>query len=255
MYQTTGFRYLYLKQYLSHALVLVAFVFSLFQPDNAFALLINIDFDQSIADRRPSDEFGAASGQAGVWNQIRLGSASNLLDINGNATSAGTTVSAFSDAGQAFFPTNDAQRLLNDNFLSGVNLIPRDWFVTITGIPNKVYDLYLYAPTNSLVSTGLMAVNGTSLSELLGNDLGLLVEGESWILTQVDVIDGTLSITGTPDGGNRAFAGLAGLQIIPEPGTLTLIGLGLAAIICWRRHTSTKGRGLTFQCNSLAGAP
>ena len=97
-----------MKQYLSYVLVLVAFVFSIFQTDNAFALLINIDFDQSIADRRPSDEFGAASGQAGVWNQIRLGSASNLLDINGNATSAGITVNAFSDAGQAFFPTNDA---------------------------------------------------------------------------------------------------------------------------------------------------
>ena len=98
-----------------------------------------------------------------------------------------------------------------------------------------------------------MAVNGTSLPELLGNDLGLLVEGESWILAHVDVIDGTLSITGTPDGGNRAFAGLAGLQIIPEPGTLTHIGLGLAAIMYWRRRTSTKSRGLTFQRNGLAG--
>lgn len=123
MYQTTGFRYLYKKQYLFHVLALVAFIFSLFQTDNAFALLINIDFDQSIADRRPSDEFGAASGQAGAWNQIRLGSTNNLLDIYGNATAADITVSAFTDAGQAFFPTNNTQRLLNDNFLSGVNPI------------------------------------------------------------------------------------------------------------------------------------
>jgi hypothetical protein len=257
MYQTMRFRDLYTKKYLSHVLASVAFAVTLFQTHNAFALLINIDFDQSIAARRPSDGFGAASGQAGVWNQIRRGSTSNLLDINGNVTTADISVSALSSAGQAFFPTNDAQRLLNDNFFSSVSSVPSDWFVTITEIQNQVYDLYLYAPTNSLVSTGLMTAMGTSLPELLGNDLGLLVKGESWIRTQVDVIDGTLSISGTPDGASRGFAGLAGLQLmpVPEPETSILIGLGLATLVYWRRRTSTKDRGLVFPRKSPAGFP
>jgi hypothetical protein len=237
---TLRFQNMQMKQYLSHVLASVVFLSGLCGTDSALALLINIDFDQSIAERRPSDDFGAASGQTGVWNQVRLGSSSNLLDVNGNVTSVEITVSAFTDSGQAFFPTNDAQRLLNDNFLSGINAVPSDWAVTITGLPNTANDLFLYAPTNSLVSTGLMTVNGMSLTELLGNDLGLLVEGESWIAAQVEVAGGTLSITGTSNGGSRAFAGLAGLQLVPEPGTLALLCLGFVGIASSRLHLMTK---------------
>ena len=104
MHPTPKSRNLHMKQYLSHLTALIVFLFGLLQTDSAFAVLINIDFDQAIPERRPSDEFGAASGQAGVWNQIRRGTTSNLLDINDNATSAAITVTAFSSAGQAFFP-------------------------------------------------------------------------------------------------------------------------------------------------------
>src|SRR5579859_3206160 len=76
---------------------------------------INIDFgDQNPV---PSSAFGAASGQAGVWNNVNsLGTTNNLVDLTGTPTSISVDVGALTIDGASgnYVAGNDTSALRAD---------------------------------------------------------------------------------------------------------------------------------------------
>jgi hypothetical protein len=66
--------------------------------DYAAAQNINIDFGAYYG--TPSNAFGAASGQTGVWNTLGNGATPNLLDITGANSGVTATVSSYDDTGR-----------------------------------------------------------------------------------------------------------------------------------------------------------
>jgi len=177
----------------------------------AFADSINIDFGSGRG--IPPSSYGAASGQAGTWNQIVRGTTSNLLDVSGVPTSVNIVVNA-SSLGGAGPASNDDQKLLNDNFHSSP-AASLTWSVNLSGLVDQPYDVYLYAPTNISVSTGNMTVNGSPIGQLIGDPNGLLIQGTSYEKYNTTVSGGLLTLSGSVSGTSFSFGGLAGMQLVP----------------------------------------
>jgi hypothetical protein len=169
-----------------------------------------------------------------VWNNVGvLGTVSDLLDTLGHVTSADITVSADSPEGTGGPASTDATRLMHDNIYS----VPGStWSVSLSGLANGLYDVYLYDPMNMFLGTGSGSVNGVTFASINGNFAGTFTRGANYLLlTEIVVANGLLSASGGEAG---ALAGLAGLQLVekkvtpeavPEPGTLMLLG---AAFTC-----------------------
>lgn len=108
-------------------------------------------------------------------------------------------MAASSGTGRADTPTNDPERLLFDNFYS-VAAGPSDvsdWTVDLTGPDNDLTRLILYAPSNTTVSTGLITVNGTGVSEKAGSAIADFIDGASYKILHTNVTGSTLSPSGT----------------------------------------------------------
>ena len=178
----------------------------------ALSSSFNVDFGRESG--VPSDTYGAASGVAGVWDIALHNTSKSLVDTRGENTLAVISVSATND-GAGFVATtiDDTYKLINDNFYT----CSGSWVVTISSLSNGLYNLYVYAPSNTIVSTGVMTINSNSASELTGtnSDPRQLINGVSYSMHQVDVADGTLSLFGTTTGSSYSCAGLSGLQISP----------------------------------------
>lgn len=162
----------------------------------------------------PANSFGASSGQSGIWNEISLGTTNSLLDVEGMVTTVDISVSGDSDTGGAALPPQptDAQLLLTDNIYSNVSPA---WSVQFIGLSDGFYDIYLYAPSNTAVTTGIMTVNGNTIGELSGSADGLLIDGVSYTRVQTTVNEGILSLSGTHVDVTANYAGLAGVQLSP----------------------------------------
>ena len=168
---------------------------------------VNIDFGTQNA--VPASTYGAA-GRAGVWTQAGLG-ITPLVDRSGAAIA--TTVEVQSGSGLGFTGvggTTDDQLLLNDNFFSSGGA---QWTVILSGLTQGSYSLWLYAPANSIVSTGAMTIDGgggvTSDSTGLPGGVSTLILNTSARNYVVGVNSSTLTIK----GASATFSGLAGLQI------------------------------------------
>ena len=194
----------------------------------AIAASINVDFGDYVA----PDTFGAV-GEVGAWNKINsLGITTNLFDTSSFSTSVSLTLSASSAGGAAALPTTDAEKLLFDNFFrqSSDNT---DWTVDLAGLSDGLTRLIIYAPSNTLVSTGLMTINSISYSELFGSATADVIEGVSYMIIETNVTGGALSLSGTTVGSLKNNAGLAGIQLssVPIPATVWLFGSGLLGLV------------------------
>ena len=193
----------------------------------ASATGFNIDFGSAFPGLPSS--YGAASGQAGTWNDVSA--SGTLLDTTGSLTSVAVNLIAVGSViGQAGDNTTLNERLLGDNFF-----FDSGWDISISNLPNGLYDVYYYASMSLAVSTGAFSINGTPVNEVLGiatNDPPLTQSDSYDVLTSVSVVSGTL-VFSQVGGGTFGNVGLAGLQLVPvpEPASLALLAFGLLAIV------------------------
>ena len=187
-------------------LCLLAFVAS-----RAQGQAFNFDFGEDYQGLPAS--YGAASGLMGSWNDIvTTGAMPNVVDVHGNSTAVTLTLTADVPFGRIGAGSTNDDALLRDNFYSNVG---NAWSVALTGLVNTLYDVYYYAPSHSLVSTGTFDVNGESGVDLLGDDNSAMINGVSWqVIEDVPVTTGTMQFSSISTTGIR---GLAGIQLaIPE---------------------------------------
>lgn len=164
---------------------------------------INIDFGDQHG--TPSATFGAASGLAGFWNEINPGVTSALIGTDGFSTDVDISVVANRPGHTVLVSADDAERLLNDNFYDAGT-----WTVDLIGLADGPYTLFVYAPTHTSVSSGIMQINGVAAGELPGSAAGTLVEGVSYAEFPITVSDGALSLSGTTSGSSPSLAGSDG---------------------------------------------
>jgi len=195
------------------AIILSGFLF-LLPVNHGFAQDFNIDIGSPTPHGTPSIGYGAAAAQAGFWNQIGGVGPTTLTDISSTATAATISLSYYSMASWSTGTPPDADKLLADNLYA-----TGSWTATVAGLTNGNYDIYLYAPCHSSMSTGTMSVNGTSVASLPGDSSSPydLILGTTYATLQVTVSAGSLSLSGT--GGDSDWVGLAGIQIVGEPPT------------------------------------
>ncbi len=205
--------------------------------NSAHATPLNFDFGSMGG--LPSAGFGAASGQTGTWNKItQLATNSGIVDIYSNTTSVEVTIVA-SIAGNSPLPVGDANNLMEDNFYSRIG---ESWSISITGLTDGMYDVYLYEPHNPNVGTGSGSLNFNAFTHINGNFYnGSFVQGSNYhLLSNVDVTGGTLTANGSQP---RGYSGLSGMQIVsgqqapvPEPATMFLFGTGIAGLAAVSRR-------------------
>jgi hypothetical protein len=127
---------------------------------------------------------GAAAGQPGVWNEAPIG-VTALVAGGGN-------------------------EMIRDNFYSNPG---NGWSVDLTGLENGSYVVYVYAPTNTAVSTGAFTLNGEAFASMPGDSTGAYIEGVSYISAAVEVDAGSIAMSGS----DPSFNGLAGMQVVSTP--------------------------------------
>ncbi len=207
-------------------------------------MILNIDFGKGKG--TPDARYGAA-GPAGNWNTIdELGLTENLVDASGNLTS----VSIFTDGTGAnggtganeICPCSDQQALLSDNFWKTGG----GWSLTVQGLAQGVYDVYLYAPSHKM-QTGFIDIEGMTLNSLPGG-IGSFDEGVNWRLVQGLELDGTLAVSNAVGGGT--WTGLAGLQIVgvPAPATGVVFVIGLVCVLSSKLLVADLLRRLSPSC-------
>ncbi len=169
----------------------------------------------------PRSGFGAAPGMSGFWNGISaLGVTSNLIDLGGNITNASIDVKGgyLGYSQTPILPLDgDANLLLQDQLQS----VPRErWSVTLTGLADGTYTVYLYGSPKDLVSPSIDfqlgdgTANGVPFSTIAAFTSpwsGVFTEGVTHRRVEgVHVSGGILFIQGI----GSYFSGPSGVQLL-----------------------------------------
>jgi hypothetical protein len=174
----------------------------------------NFNIDVGSLHGTPSDAYGAASGQTGPWNTVGTAINPFLTDTSNSPTSVMIGVTADTDEGSGpSCATADGIASLSDNIYTQHGT----WAVNLWGLANDTYVVFLYAPSNEYVATGDMLVNGTPVASVAGTTDCDVTEGVGMARVTVDVLDGTLAMTGDSTGTGFDYAGIAAIQIMVDP--------------------------------------
>jgi len=207
---------------------------------HAWAASYNIDLGEG---RFPTDTYGGAAGQPGLWNRVPLAGPGPIFD-----TSGGNPLEYFSygfDTSVLSPPTGappEEEALVGDGYIASRSPV---YMIDIHGLFGT-YDVYLYDISDREYSTGLLTVNNMRLGEANGTGIftGGLVLGVDYLVASSVVTDGALHIEGL--SGVQPI-GLAGIQIveiaaIPLPAALPLFLTGLVGLgILGRKRRRSGG--------------
>jgi len=202
----------------------------------ASAQQFNIDFGSHFTGL-PST-YGAAAGQTGSWNDvISLGLTSGLVDLSGSPTDVDVTITSNNPAGNVNNQNSNDQILLTDFFFSTDG---NAWSVEFANLDAGLYDVYVYAPRNTIVSTGDFTVNGVSVSDLPGAET--MIEDISYTVVSGVIVSGaeTLSLLSTSTVGNRGLSGIQLVSVVPEPSSLALFSAGALGLLGYGRQRRKK---------------
>lgn len=227
-------------------------------PAPALGQFFNIDIDCEdgsppfLGSGVPSSSFGAASGQTGVWNLLNGLSTAPipLVGLNGAATGATVTVSStvFLSCLSYNNPTNtgDYALLLNDASQAGTIVQGGSLTYTFNGIANGSYEVYTYASApqgdlGQLTASSVFVPGSTSANPQFvsgpetGNAFAL---GITHSIHDILVTNNTLivDVSELPVGTYPAYVAGFQIQSVPEPGTATMLGLGIAIAAFLRRR-------------------
>lgn len=192
---------------------------------NLSAQSFNIDLGSEYPS--PGSAYGAAAGQAGHWNKLGdFGDSLRTLDGLVSNVFLDLTVSGVGFSGPGL---TDDERLLGDNLLDCTN--PDSWSLEFFGLQPGLYDLFVYAPANTLVSLGPAQASQVGLPDIQG-DLLFLQFGTSWTQATVSVSAGSFSIFASASEFDGCV-GISGLQLqyrgeAPAPRSAVNIDFGRA---------------------------
>jgi len=203
----------------------------------------NVDFSNGGASApAPSNAYGAAAGQAGVWNNFTTAvvAGAPLVDVAGAATGVTLSLTA---GGFMFDASNsnpngvitpagsDDEFFMDDVWDSPVNAT-----ITVGNPPAGPYQLYVYGGSPDSGTT-FMQFNVGAASQSVGGQWTnpfTFQQGVTHALFNVNHAGGDLVI-GVPDV--PGFESVNGLQIapIPEPASIGLLLVGATGLMRRRR--------------------
>lgn len=186
-----------------------------------FAQAINIDIG-STQFGVPSNGYGAASGQTGVWNQVQSPLAqagAALVDVSGGATSVVLSAQSSSGGSIPDFAFDNAQTSGDDQALMDDLSDCGNSAWTISGLSNGLYSVYVYAwapdsPTGFFSAVTLRDGNfGTTIVGGM-NWAGFHNPG-NYVFDRVEVTGGQLIVDIAQSQATPSS--LNGIQVVPIP--------------------------------------
>lgn len=223
---------------------------STFGYPQAFNIDIDLPSPPELGGGAPSNTFGAAASQQGVWNAVYYADRGPrlLYDTGGQLTRAAISVGSSSgelDGGAFRFGgnTGDFAQLLNDA-CSGSTVVQGGVLTySFAGMAQGVYDLYTYAvPITGTTTFAPVFVAQADDQQtqvvtgpMPGNQFGYLKTHSRHRLTLAAGSGFDVVLARQP--GQVGPVQVNGFQIVPVPEVPSLLSLSLfcSMIVCWRR--------------------
>ena len=229
------------------AVLLVALGTAIFCCGISQATLINVDFGTTDASSDIQSGAAVIGSSGDTWNGFTTGSETDLALVDAGAQSTGVTMSYSNNGGGVYYGstafTGGSYEPLMEDYLYGAMTTAVGFTVTLSGLEEGDYELYLYslgASTNRIATfTATTSVGSTSVTIGPAGSIGTFVEEVNYGVLQVAVgSSDALTIQGAAT--NAAYrAQLNGFQLtpVPEPTSMalmSLVALGLLSCV-WRR--------------------
>ncbi len=213
--------------------------------------LIDVDFNGTDTDTGATQTGAAAIGLSSgdTWNGVGGSSNSAVPLVDSQSGYTGVTMDFTSLTGadvgsSSTFPTSSPVYPLMRDLLITVGATDVE-SVSLHGVAAGNYVLFLYAnsdtPAIAQARTTTFSANGVTGTSGPNNYASTLILGVNYVKLDVTVagtgpVAGLLTIDYSNPNTADNIGQLNGFQLIPEPGSLSLLGLGVTGLLAARRR-------------------